>query len=181
VFQGALSAVTTRLKFATFVLKLPIRSPVLVAKAVTSLAAMSGERISLGIGTSPWPEDFEATGENWPSRGARTDEMIEIIRGLLSDEQFYGHWHGSHSLLTAEIHPFRQYIRNSVARRLTPEAAAYRGIVEERVAELEDALDMLRLFRGSPENIRKGIADVDAFLDRAQISATLMSEYILAS
>ncbi len=53
--MGAMSAVTTRLRFATFVLKLPIRTPVLVAKSVTSLAALSGGRISLGIGTSPWP------------------------------------------------------------------------------------------------------------------------------
>lgn len=94
VLMGALTAVTTRLHFATFVLKLPIRSPVLVAKSVTSLAAISGGRISLGIGTSPWPEDFEATGEDWPSRGARTDEMIEIIRGLGSGEYF--EFHGKH-------------------------------------------------------------------------------------
>src|ERR1700742_2077227 len=52
--MAAMSAVTTRLQFATFVLKLPIRTPVLVAKSLTSLAVLSGERISLGIGTSPW-------------------------------------------------------------------------------------------------------------------------------
>jgi len=80
--MGALCAVTTRLRLATFVLKLPIRGPVLVAKTIASLAVLSGERVSLGVGTSPWPEDFEATGEEWTTRGARTDEMIEIMRGL---------------------------------------------------------------------------------------------------
>ena len=80
--MAALSAVTTRLHFATFVLKLPIRTPVIVAKSITSLAVLSGDRVSLGVGTSPWPEDFEATGEEWKTRGARTDEMIDIIRGL---------------------------------------------------------------------------------------------------
>jgi probable F420-dependent oxidoreductase len=86
--MAAMSAVTTRLHFATFVLKLPIRSPVIVAKSITSLAVLSGERVSLGIGTSPWPEDFEATGEDWKTRGARTDEMMEIMRGLMSGEYF---------------------------------------------------------------------------------------------
>lgn len=82
VLIGAMSAITTRLCFATFVLKLPIRAPVHVAKAISSLAVLSGDRVSLGVGTSPWPEDFEATGEEWHTRGARTDEMIEIVRGL---------------------------------------------------------------------------------------------------
>src|SRR5437588_11999517 len=38
----ALGAVTTRLKFVTFVLKLPVRNPVLVAKQVTSTAVLTG-------------------------------------------------------------------------------------------------------------------------------------------
>lgn len=99
VLMGALSAVTSRLHFATFVLKLPIRAPVLVAKTVTSLAVLSGERISLGVGTSPWPEDFEATSLDWHTRGARTDEMIEIIRGLARGEYF--EYHGRHYQIAA--------------------------------------------------------------------------------
>jgi probable F420-dependent oxidoreductase len=86
--MGAMTAVTTRLQFATFVLKLPIRTPVIVAKSITSLAVLSGNRVSLGIGTSPWPEDFEATGEDWKTRGPRTDEMIDIIRGLAAGGYF---------------------------------------------------------------------------------------------
>jgi probable F420-dependent oxidoreductase len=94
VLMGALCAVTTRLRFATFVVKLPIRAPVLVAKSITSLAVLSGERISLGIGTSPWPEDFEVTGTAWETRGARTDEMIDIMRGLARGGYF--EFHGQH-------------------------------------------------------------------------------------
>lgn len=88
VLMGAMCAVTTRIQFATFVLKLPIRNPVIVAKSLTSLAVLSGSRVSLGIGTSPWPEDFEATGEEWKTRGARTDEMIDILRGLGTGRYF---------------------------------------------------------------------------------------------
>jgi len=78
----ALAAVTRRLRFTTFVVKLPIRHPVLVAKQAASVAVLSDERFALGVGLSPWPEDFALTGTDWKSRGRRTDEMIEIVRGL---------------------------------------------------------------------------------------------------
>lgn len=90
----ALAAVTTKLRFTTFVVKLPIRQPVLVAKSVTSLAVLSGNRLGFGVGTSPWPEDFEVTGQDWHTRGKRMDEMIEIIRGLTAGG-FY-EYHGRH-------------------------------------------------------------------------------------
>jgi probable F420-dependent oxidoreductase len=80
---AALGAVTSRLRFTTFVLKLPIRHPVLVAKQVASVAVLTGERLGLGVGLSPWPEDFAVTGTEWKTRGRRMDEMVEIIRGLL--------------------------------------------------------------------------------------------------
>ena len=85
----AMAAVTERLRFTTFVLKLPIREPVLVAKSASSVAVLSGNRLGLGIGLSPWPEDFEVCGQSWKARGRRMDEMIEIIRGLTSGG-FYG-------------------------------------------------------------------------------------------
>jgi probable F420-dependent oxidoreductase len=90
----AMAAVTERLRFTTFVVKLPIRQPVLVAKQAASVAVMSGNRFGFGVGLSPWPEDFAATGTDWPSRGKRMDEMIEIIRGLLTGEFF--EYHGAH-------------------------------------------------------------------------------------
>ena len=54
----AMGAVTERLRFITFVLKLPMRHPLLVAKQATSVAVMTGNRLALGVGTSPWPEDY---------------------------------------------------------------------------------------------------------------------------
>jgi len=90
----ALAAVTERLRFTTFVVKLPIRHPVLVAKSVSSIAVLSGNRFGFGVGLSPWPEDFQVCGTEWKTRGARMDEMIEIIRGLTRDG-FY-EFHGRH-------------------------------------------------------------------------------------
>jgi len=83
-------AVTTTLRLTPFVLKLPIRPPVLVAKQASSLAYLSGNRLGLGVGLSPWPEDFDALGVPWAQRGRRMDECIDIIRGLTSGE-FFGY------------------------------------------------------------------------------------------
>ena len=84
----AMAAVTERLRFTTFVVKLPIRHPVLVAKQATSVAVLSNNRFGFGIGTSPWPEDYDICDERWQRRGARTDEMIHIIRGLATGDYF---------------------------------------------------------------------------------------------
>ena len=78
----ALGAVTERLRFTTFVVKLPIRNPVLVAKQAASVAVMTNERFGFGVGSSPWVEDFKLTGTEWKTRGKRMDETIDIVRGL---------------------------------------------------------------------------------------------------
>jgi probable F420-dependent oxidoreductase len=90
----AMAAVTEKLRFTTFVVKLPIRNPVLVAKQAASVAVISNDRFGFGVGLSPWPEDFAATGTDWKTRGARMDEMLEIIRGLMTGEFF--EYHGEH-------------------------------------------------------------------------------------
>ena len=84
----AMAAVTERLRFSTFVVKLPIRNPVLVAKQVTSVACLAENRFAFGVGLSPWPEDFAVCGQEWKGRGRRMDEMIEIIRGLSTGDFF---------------------------------------------------------------------------------------------
>lgn len=86
-----LFAVTSTLRLTPFVLKLPIRPPVLVAKQASSLAYLSGNRLGLGVGLSPWPEDFAALGVPWEQRGKRMDECMDILRGLTSGEYFEYH------------------------------------------------------------------------------------------
>jgi len=87
----ALGAVTERLRFITFVLKLPVRNPVLVAKQATSTAVLTGNRLVLGVGTSPWREDYEVLGVPWAGRGRRMDEELEVIRGLSAGGYFSFH------------------------------------------------------------------------------------------
>ncbi len=91
VMAGALCAVTTSLRFNFFVLKLPIRPPALVAKQAGSLTAVFGNRLGLGVGTSPWPEDYELMDVPFAKRGNRMDECIAIIRGLTSGDYFEFH------------------------------------------------------------------------------------------
>jgi|HubBroStandDraft_1064217.scaffolds.fasta_scaffold11844_5 probable F420-dependent oxidoreductase len=87
----ALGALTERLRFVTFVLKLPVRHPVLVAKQATSTAVLTGNRLVLGVGTSPWREDYEVLGVDWDTRGQRMDEEIAILRGLAAGGYFEHH------------------------------------------------------------------------------------------
>ena len=91
VLASALSAVTSTLRLNFFVLKLPIRPPALVAKQVGSLNALFDHRLGLGVGTSPWPEDYELMGVPFARRGKRMDECIDIIRGLTSGDYFEYH------------------------------------------------------------------------------------------
>ena len=87
----AMGAVTETLRFITFVLKLPIRHPVLVAKQVGSTAVLTDNRLLLGVGTSPWPEDYAVCDVPWEGRGKRMDEQIEVMRGLLGGGYFEYH------------------------------------------------------------------------------------------
>ena len=57
-----MAAVTTRLRFYPDVLKVPTRQPLVLAKALSSLAVLTGERIGLGAGLSMWEEDFSYNG-----------------------------------------------------------------------------------------------------------------------
>jgi len=84
----AMGAVTTKLRFTTSVMKLAIRQPVVVAKSVSSVAVLTNDRFGFGVGISPWPDDFAACQIPWEKRGKRMDEMIDIVKGLMTGEYF---------------------------------------------------------------------------------------------
>jgi probable F420-dependent oxidoreductase len=107
ICAAAMGAVTTTIRFHTAVLKLPIRNPVIFAKEVTSLAAITGGRFDLGIGISPWPDDYEVCGVPWAGRGRRFDECVEVISKLSTGD--YVEHHG-------EFYDFRAIKLNPGAR-----------------------------------------------------------------
>jgi probable F420-dependent oxidoreductase len=88
VVVPAMAAVTSKIRFTTSVMKLAIRQPVIVAKQLSSVAFLSNNRFVFGVGISPWPDDFAACQIPWEKRGKRMDEMMDIVRGLLTGEYF---------------------------------------------------------------------------------------------
>jgi alkanesulfonate monooxygenase SsuD/methylene tetrahydromethanopterin reductase-like flavin-dependent oxidoreductase (luciferase family) len=100
----ALGVVTERLRFITFVLKLPMRHPLLVAKQASSVAVLTNNRLSLGVGSSPWPEDYELVDVPWEGRGQRMDEAMAIVQGLTAGGYF--EYHGEvYDLPSVKISP----------------------------------------------------------------------------
>jgi len=88
VAMASLVAVTERLRFFPAVLKVPVRQPLVLAKALSSLAVISSNRVALGAGLSPWQEDFSYNGVEFAARGVLMDECIAIIRGAMSGDYF---------------------------------------------------------------------------------------------
>ncbi|RJO78680.1 TIGR03619 family F420-dependent LLM class oxidoreductase [Nocardia panacis] len=80
----AMAAVTERIRFYSNVLKLGSRNPLLLARQVGSVANMTGNRFGFGVGIGWAPEEFEWCGVPFARRGARVDEMIEVIRLVLA-------------------------------------------------------------------------------------------------
>lgn len=94
----------------------------------------------------------------------------------VSLDDFYREW-AVHSKLSFDLHPMRQsYIRNAVARRLTPAAPDYRGIVLERFPSLDVFTDE-SLYFGEPAVVKKVFEHVPSFYDYGTAITGGMSEY----
>ncbi len=91
VAMSWMAAVSQRIRFYPSVLKVPTRQPLVLAKALSSLAVLCGERILLGAGLSPWKEDYTYNGVSFEGRGRLMDECIAILRGAMSGEYFEYH------------------------------------------------------------------------------------------
>ncbi|NKY33144.1 TIGR03619 family F420-dependent LLM class oxidoreductase [Nocardia speluncae] len=97
ITMSAMAAVTERLEFSTNVLKLPLRDPLLTAKQIATMAVLSGNRIGIGVGLSWIPEEFAFTRTEMRTRGARTDEAIEIIKAVCAGNgPEWVEYHGKH-------------------------------------------------------------------------------------
>jgi len=101
----AMATVTKRIRFLPSVLRLAIRQPLLEAKALCSVAAMSDDRVALGVGLAWMPEEFKWLGVDKKTRGARQDEAIQIIRLLLGGGmvEFHGKYFDFDRLTMAPV------------------------------------------------------------------------------
>ena len=90
----AMAMVTKRLRFLPSVLRLAVRQPLLEAKALCSVAAISNDRVALGVGLAWMPEEFKWLGQDKKTRGARQNEAIQVLRLLLGGGMV--EFHGKH-------------------------------------------------------------------------------------
>lgn len=82
VLVGALAQATRRLKFVTTVYIPAMRNPYSAAKAIGTAAVLAEGRVELGIGVGWCEDEFELLEEQFARRGARTDEMLELMKAL---------------------------------------------------------------------------------------------------
>lgn len=88
---ATMAAHTTVLRFITGVYVLPLRHPLIVAKAVATLDVLTGGRVELGVGVGWLREEFEAVDQDFVTRGRRTNEAIEVMRKVWSGDPVEHH------------------------------------------------------------------------------------------
>ncbi|MET0985395.1 MAG: LLM class F420-dependent oxidoreductase [Steroidobacteraceae bacterium] len=82
----AVAAATTRLRLQTHLLVLPYRNPLLTANAAASLDALSGGRLTLGVGAGYSEAEFRALGVDFHERNELTDEAITVLKTAWAGE-----------------------------------------------------------------------------------------------
>ena len=81
------AALTTKIRLGTSVIILPYRNPIVLAKTVSTLDVLSNGRVILGVGAGWLKEEFQALGVSYEKRGTMTDEYIQILKMLWSQER----------------------------------------------------------------------------------------------
>jgi len=81
-----LAAATTRVRLGFGVIVLPQRQPVLLAKQVSSIDALSQGRLIVGVGAGYLEPELRAFGVPLAERGARLDEYLAAMRSLWGDQ-----------------------------------------------------------------------------------------------
>lgn len=91
-----LAARTSRIRLGVSVIVAPMRNPFVLARQVATVDAVSGGRFTLGIGVGWLEEEFVNVGADFRTRGARTDEILRLLKHLFSGrrEPFEGRFYG---------------------------------------------------------------------------------------
>jgi probable F420-dependent oxidoreductase len=84
---GALSAVTSTIRFEAHVVVLGYHHPLAIAKRYGTLDVVSGGRLILGVGVGSLEEEFALLDAPFPDRGARADDAMRALRASLSQRE----------------------------------------------------------------------------------------------
>jgi len=149
----AMATVTKRIRFIPSVLRLAIRQPLLEAKSLCSVAAISGNRVALGVGLAWMPEEFKWLGQDKSTRGARQNEAIQILRLLMGGGmvEFHGKYYDFERLTMAPVpdKPVPIYVGGTskpALRRAARWGDGWIGVMHpiDEIKPLVDELDALR-------------------------------------
>ena len=152
-----LAARTTSVRLGTAMLLLPQRNPVYVAKEVASLDWLSGGRVDLGVGVGWLKEEFDALNVPWERRGRRTDEYLEVLRTLWTDET--SSYRGElYDLPPCEMFP------KPVQSHLPVHIGGETPAAMRRAARHAQGW---HTFNRSPEQLAAGLAELDEHLEAA--------------
>ncbi len=86
VTLAAAAGATRRIRLMTTVLLAPLRDTAILAKEAASLDALSGGRLTLGLGIGWRADDFEACGVEMRTRGKRFDEQLALMHRIWAGE-----------------------------------------------------------------------------------------------
>lgn len=102
---GVAAGATERIRILSSILLTPFYHPLVLAKLATTLDIASGGRLTLGVGVGgEFPVEFEAAGLNVKQRGSRTNECLDVLQRLWTEEQVT--YEGRHfQLKDASINP----------------------------------------------------------------------------
>ncbi|HEX9143631.1 MAG TPA: LLM class F420-dependent oxidoreductase, partial [Candidatus Binatia bacterium] len=95
VLFAYLAGLTKKIELVPGVIILPQRQTVLVAKQAAALDVLSSGRLRLGVGIGWNPVEYEALGQDFKTRGRRSEEQIDLMRKLWTNElvTFQRQWH----------------------------------------------------------------------------------------
>jgi probable F420-dependent oxidoreductase len=89
------AANTERLLLGTAVLLLPYHHPVTLAKRLATIDVLSHGRMRLlAVGVGALPGEAAAVGVDYPTRGRRADEAIDVLRRLWAEDEGGATFHG---------------------------------------------------------------------------------------
>lgn len=161
------AAVTDRIMLGTSVLVVPIREPVMFAKQIATLHFLSQGRFVFGAGIGWYPKEYEATGVSKAERGARTDEILDIVMPLLEGKRvtYRGRYY---SVDDVEIEPRTEerpelWIGggSQLADPASPEAPRFADAVKRRILRAEGWIPRPTC---PPEDIRRDWSELQAYL-----------------
>ena len=88
---AAVAGVTQRVRLMTTVLLAPLRNTALLAKQAASLDALSGGRLTLGLGIGGREDDYLAASVSFKTRGKRFEEQLATMHHIWSGQPLSDH------------------------------------------------------------------------------------------